>query len=395
MYRQHALFFRFSGIKKLTFVIMIVSLAMALVSTIWAVYLDSFFHDVAMVGIFSSILTLISFFSYLFFIPLIERSDKAKLFSLSLLLFSFNYVLFSFNSSFSFFVILAVLITILSTIRITSFGILVKDFSEDSSLSKNEGMVYSFRNLAWVIGPLIAGYLANKYNISLIFIISALLFFIAFIFFNLLKISDKNKSKKINKGIFKNLFDFFKERNRTYAYILGGGVNLWWSLIYLFIPLFIIRNGLNDLWIGYFLFVVAVPLILFEYPFSKLAGKIGFKKMFKIGFLIPTVLVFACFFIPNIYIILILLAIASLGLAMLEPTTEAYFFDILKKDEISRFYGPYNTAIDTGQFIGRIIPSLFLLFLPFKSIFLIYGLLMFMMVIISFKIKDVVEKNDK
>ena len=387
--------FIFTGIGKLTFVIIIVSLAMALVSTIWAVYMDSFFHEISKVGLFSSVLTIISFFSYFFFIPLIEKSNKAKLFSISLFLFSLNYFLFALNKSFAIFIFLSFLITILTTIRITSFGILVRNNSKKETLSKNQGIIYSFRNLAWLIGPLIAGYLANKYNISLIFIISAFLIFLAFISFNFLKITDKNKTKESKKGIIKNFIDFFRNKNRVYAYILGGGVNLWWSLIYLFIPLFIIRNNLNDLWIGYFLFAVAIPLILFEYYFSKLAGKIGFKKIFKIGFLIPAIISLICFFIPNIYIILILLVLASLGLAMLEPTTEAYFFDILDRKEVSRFYGPYNTSIDSSSFIGRIIPSLLLFLLPFKYIFLIFSLFMFIMVIISYQIKDSVEKNEK
>ena len=133
--------------------------------------------------------------------------------------------------------------------------------------------------------------------------------------------------------------------------------------------------------------------MLFEFHFSKLAGKIGFKKIFKIGFLIPALLVIICFFINNIYIILGLLVLASIGLAMLEPTTEAYFFDTIKNKDECRFYGPYNTTVEVNDFLGKILSATLLIFLPFKYIFLLFGAFMLFFVFISFKIKDIVENK--
>ena len=158
-------------------------------------------------------------------------------------------------------------------------------------------------------------------------------------------------------------------------------------------PLFIIRQGLSVSWIGYFLFAVAVPLVLFEYKFSKLVGKKGFKKIFQMGFLIVAVFSFLCFFIGNIYIIMILLTLASIGMAMLEPTTEAYFFDILKKKEELRYYGPYKTKEDVNNFLGKILASSLLIILPFKYIFLLFALFMLIMFFLSSKTKRIIEKN--
>jgi len=108
----------------------------------------------------------------------------------------------------------------------------------------------------------------------------------------MLRIKDLNIKKKPDFNITKNFFAFFKSKDRVISYILGGGVNLWWILIFLFMPLFILRQGLDDLWIGYFLFASMVPLVALTYLFAKKAGKIGFKRIFKIGFLIPAVLSF-------------------------------------------------------------------------------------------------------
>jgi len=83
------------------------------------------------------------------------------------------------------------------------------------------------------------------------------------------------------------------------------------------------------------------------------------------------------------------------GLAMLESTTESYFFDISKKKEELRFYGPYNTTIDVNQFIGSLLSATLLLVLPFKYIFLLFASFMFFMFFISFKVRKIVESKRK
>ncbi|MCK5625068.1 MFS transporter [Candidatus Pacearchaeota archaeon] len=380
-------------ITKLAIVGFIASLAFAYINTIWAVYMDSFVNSIVLVGFISAFLTLISFLSYFFFIPIIEKQDKSKIYYWSLLTLALGYILFAINTKFYIFVILASLITIITTFRVTSFGIIIKDKSSKTQLSKNEGVIFTFLNLAWVLGPLIAGYIASQFGIRLVFVLSAIFVIIAFLLFRFFKIKDKNIKKKIDKNLIKNLFGFFKDKEKRLAYFIGGGVNLWWVLIYLFVPLFIIRQGLSVSWIGYFLFAVAVPLVLFEYKFSKLVGKKGFKKIFQMGFLIVAVFSFLCFFIGNIYIIMILLTLASIGMAMLEPTTEAYFFDILKKKEELRYYGPYKTKEDVNNFLGKILASSLLIILPFKYIFLLFALFMLIMFFLSSKTKRIIEKN--
>ena len=385
----------FTGIAKLAVIGFLVAISSSFIDTIWSIYLDSFLHSEVIVGFLSAGLTLVSLLSYLIFIPLIEKTNKSKMYFYSLLFFGIAYILFAINTKFYIFIILALIITILSTFRITSYGIIVKDKSQESQLSRNEGLVFTFSNIAWVVGPLIAGYIAEKYNVNIVFVLSAVFVLLALFLFRISNIRDANIKKKTDKNMIKNLIDFFKDKDRVIAYFTSGGMCLWWILIYLFMPLHIIRSGLDNLWVGYFLFAVAVPLILTEYKFSKLAGKWGFKKIFKTGFALIGILSFICFFIGNIYLLLGVLVLASFGMAMLEPTTEAYFFDISKKKEDCRFYGPYNTAIDTNHFVGKVSASVLLIFLPFKYLFLLFGFFMFIMYLLSFKVKNVIENRRK
>jgi len=99
------------------------------------------------------------------------------------------------------------------------------------------------------------------------------------------------------------------------------------------------------------------------------------------------------FFIPNIYFILGILVVAGLGIAMLESTTEAYFFDVISEKERDRFYGLYSTTIELNSFLGSALPAVILLFFPFKTIFLFFGGTMLILSLMSLKIKEVIENK--
>ncbi len=384
--------FAYTGMVNLAIIFFIISLAASLIDTIWAVYLDSFLHNASSVGFFSSFLSFLAFVSAFMIVPFIEKSNKPALYSICLLLTALFNVIFAINKNFLVFVLVAILITLVSVIRMITRGIIVKDGSKRKSLSKNEGIVFSFNNIAWVIGPLIAGFILVELGVPYVFSLSAILVLIGFLLFRIANIKNPKSSKKFDGNAIKNFIDYFRNKDRVIVYMMTMGISFWWVLIYLYVPLFIIKNGLNKGLIGIFLFFVALPLIISEYPFSKIAGRKGAKTLFTIAYGSLIAICIAIFFIKSFYLILGLLVFASFFLAMLEPTTEAYFFDIVgKKGDENRFYGPYNTSLEIGFVLGKVIPAIILLFLPFNYIFLAFAAFFFMLFLLSFKARRVIE----
>lgn len=383
-----------TGIARLSFTNFLIALGAAFSGTVLSIHFNDFLNNEMAVGLIFSLLTFIGFISYFLFIPVIEKYNKVKLFSRVLFFVLLAYLAMFLSKNLYIFIFSVAVLTILSCLRITSFGILVRNCSDNKRLSRNEGIVYTLLNSAWVIGPLIAGVIALEYGNNFVFLFSALFILVAFFSFRGFRVRDKSVRKKLDTNFFRNYLAFFKDKERRIAYILGGGVTLWWAFVYVYIPLHIINSGLSRIWVGYFLFGVAVPLIIFEYSFSKKAGKIGFKKMFFMGYLFTGILALISFFLfENIFIVLALLVLASVFMAMLEPTTEAYFMDLLKDKEMSHFYGPYNTSIDTGHFIANIFATGVLFFFSFKSLFILFAVFMFILALVSLKTKNIVEAN--
>ena len=115
----------------------------------------------------------------------------------------------------------------------------------------------------------------------------------------------------------------------------------------------------------------------------------------RIGISITIIFTIIAFFAANIYLVLMSLIFAAFGMAVLEPTAEAYFLEILKEKEVSRFYGPFYTTHDLNQFIIKIISSLILLVLPFKFLFIFFSLALFIMLLLTVKMKDISEQISK
>jgi MFS family permease len=372
-----------------------VSFAVACIDSIWAIYIDSFIDNVAVVGFISSFLAIVAFFASILFVPIIEKRDKLKLYSFSLFVYMIAFILFSFNNNFYLVVLLSFFLTLAYSLKISCFGLLVRDNSDRSRLARNEGVIYTAINISYLVAPLIAAYVLSKFGFRYVFFLAAFFIFLGMIFFRFSKIWGGEIKNKIDGDVIKNFFVFFKNGDRLISYFISMGITAWWALIYVFIPLMITRSGIGVVWVGYFLFATVIPVVLLEYYFSKWAGKHGFKKIFKIGYMWVAVFSVLCFFSTNVYLTLLLLILANIGIAMLEPTTEAYFFDILKKNQQYRFYGPYNTAVDSGSFVGKISASILLVFLPFKFVFLLFGAFMFGLFLLSFKAKSIIESRRK
>ena len=375
-------------ITKLGVFYLFLAIGVSIVSTIWSVYLNSFLHNSSLVGFITSFFMVAQVGAFIFLIPFIEKVNKIKMFIFSLIFLFVSYFFFSIYSNIYVVIILGTLISIFTSLRVTLFGLLVRDKTEDDSVSKNEGIIYALLNSAWLIGPLIAGYVAKTYGFKSVFFIASIFVLISIFTFDLFKIKDSRRTKKIDKNMIPVVLEFFKNKGRVITYFISIAVNFWWAFIYIYVPVYIVNNGYGEVVLGLFLAIVTLPLIFLDYIFGKLAGKKGFKKLFFIGFITLGILSISCFFIHNLYWILGILILASFSVSMIEPTTDAYFFDIIEEEERDRYYGIYTTSGNIGNLIGSLFAAVLLLVLPFKSLFILYGAPMILLAFFVLKIEE-------
>jgi len=382
---------RLKTIDKLGFSYLVALIGFASIGTIWSLYLKSFLGNTSYVGFFAMFFAVVSFLAYFFIIPIVEKNSKTSLLFLVFFIYMTSYFIFSFYSNLYLIIIIGIIMSIAGSLRITLFGLIVRDKSRASNVAKNEGLIFSFLNSAWFIGPILAGYISQRASFNYIFFFAGFLILISMIMFYFFKVKDNRVDKKIDRNALKVFAEFFKSRERRLIYLVSCATSFWWALIYVYMPIFIIENGFSSFIVGFFISAVVVPLIACEYYFGKMAGSRGFKGLFFRGHFLVGIIAIFCFFFPNPAFVITIMILASFGIAMVEPTQEAYFFDITKKNERDKFFPPYTTSIDMGHLTANLLAAVILLLLPFKFIFLLFGFGMLIVSCCSLMIRDHIE----
>lgn len=380
---------RFKLTTKISVARMFSSIALASVDTIWALYMNSFNISESTIGFISAFLVALTFIFSIKSTSILEKMNEYKLLLMSLSALVISYLLVSLYKNLYFFVGVFVIVYIANIYRTNTFDIIFRDKSKDSELSANEGLLYSIINIGWLTGPLIAGYVMAYFNLETVFVTSAL--FMAVCLFFLLTM-DIRLPRKYFKGedfkVMENLKEFVKRKDFLHNYVIAMGVDIWWALIYIYMPLFIVKSGVNSEIVGFFLAAVIFPLVFFEFEVGKLVSKYGFRRFFVLGFFILGAFALLSFFTMDIYLIMVYLVLASFSMAFIEPLVDAYFFEGIKKEEEEKYYPLFGTYENAGDITGKFLIALVLLFTPNNFAYLTIAIIMFVLGLLSFRVKN-------
>lgn len=393
MHIIHAKKLMLSRSKHLSLVVLFIALATASIGTIWSAYLKEFGLAESTIGLISSAIVILNLI-YLIIAPrLLQKTKQTKILLVSLALLVIFYIAIGTVNTLSFLLFAILFIAGLDILKFSSFNILFKENTQDKELNKEEGFMHALINVSWLLGPLAAGYIMLKQDTHSVFFLSALYLIIGiFLFKGSNAKNPHNKKKKQKMHTFQNIKSFLKKENLHKSYIMAAGINVWWPLIYIYVPLFILNNGLNESSIGVFIAAVVIPLVILETKIGKLSEKLGFRFFFSVGFLGLSIIAISLFFIHNIIIQLILLVIASIFAACIEAIQDTYFFKSVKKEHDEEKYFPlFATSLYVGAFIGRSFVAAVLIFLQNRYAYLTIGILMLYFFYVAMKI----DKKDK
>ena len=322
-------------------------------------------------------LLLISFLFTINSARILERFKQTNLLIFAIGFSLLSYLLIGIFNTLPAFLILISLVMIARALRIESFNIIFRDNLKDKDLNEKEGLMYSVLNLGWLVGPLIAGFFMVRFGLSSVFIFASIFFAIALLLFLAMNLKDIKKERvKIDDNSWKNFFDFVKNKKQHQPYLVSFGLQVWWSMIYVYVPLFIIMNGLKEPAVAIFMSLVVLPLILMEKHVGKWSARIGLKFFFAKGFLGLAILSLILFFVQDITLQLGFLFLGSLFASFIEPLQDTFFFKRTKKLEEEKYYPLFQTARDTGGLLGKLLFALILLFLDYHFVYLAMFVLM-------------------
>jgi len=360
--------------------------------TIFPLVADGIFKSEAVVGVFFSFIAFVLFVGSLASTVLFKSVSRVKLIKVSLLGVTVSLLLFTVTTSIitlPFVEVLRALFTLFVGIALSLY---VRDTAVKGKLGLAEGRYYLYANIGWLIGPLIGGWLADYVSYNSVFIFSSVLYLISFLIVqhhHMKKhqiIMNANETH-ILKNLYSNTKAFFKYPELRKVYLIALGLNFWWVLHTIYIPIYIFNNGFSESVVGYVLAGGIIPLILLEKWVGKASDKKGLKLFLTAGFLILAIFIALFQLIPIIALVLILMIVVNVGSALIEPLQETYLFKIIKPKDEERFYGVYNTSDPAANTIGPLVCAALITFGGMAALWYGSAVIMLLLMFVALTVK--------
>lgn len=311
--------------------------------------------------------------------------------ALSYLILSLDLIIKSNKISGLIFVIVFMIAFVFQNLAFFNLDIFLENITKNKETGGIRGLFLTAMNLAFIVGPLIAGLMVPNINeagkvYALGSIILLPVIFIARRYFYNFEDPEYKKS-----ALWKTALKVKKNINLYRIFVSNLILRLFFSWMVIYTPLFLHQVmgfdlGSITIIIGFAL----IPFILLEAPLGKIADtKFGEKEILTIGFLITAISTGLISFIisQSIIVWIGILFMTRVGASMIEIMTETHLFKKIDDEDIDTM-GLYRAVRPLAYIIGPIIASFLLIFINIQYIFIVFGAVVLFGIRYSSRLKD-------
>lgn len=258
--------------------------------------------------------------------------------------------------------------------------IFIEHFGDPKTIGRTRGIFLFFVSLAWMISPLITSYLIRVDGYKAVYLLA----FGATILmtFGLLFSVRKFEDKIYKRTPFFETYKYLKTNHHMLSItIINFILQFFYAWMIVYTPIYLHQHiGLTWQQTGIIFTMMLSPFVLFELPIGILIDKYHVRKrtLLYIGVAIMglSTLTISLIFSQSILIWGIILFATRTGAALIEATSEIYFFTHIKEED-THLLGVYRDMTHVAYIIAPLLATLIFMFLPFQYLFLILGLLIF------------------
>ncbi|MDQ5971783.1 MAG: hypothetical protein QG566_729 [Patescibacteria group bacterium] len=265
-----------------------------------------------------------------------------------------------------------------NTLVLFCIDIFIEHFGTPKTVGRTRGFYLTVTNLAWIASPVLAGFLITHEGgyraIYMVAFVMAILMSLGMFLF-----VKKFRDKTYVKTPFLKIYKFLKTNTHIRAITLINFIlQFFFAIMVIYVPLYLnIHIGLSWQKLGIIFTMMLLPFVLLGIPLGKLIDKYHVRKRFllTIGFLVMAI---STMFISqmNTQSVLfwgILLFMTRVGAAIVETTSEIYFFTHVREED-AYLLSIFRDMHPVSYVIAPLLGSLFLLFFPFKFLFIALGI---------------------
>lgn len=290
-----------------------------------------------------------------------------------------------------------ILITILfimfeasATMLVFSMDIFLESLSKTNDTGTVRGTYLSIVNSAWILAPIVAGFILADGQYWKIYLASII------VFLPVLSITygsmERFKDSKYHHISFSKILTDIPRHKNTYKILVSNFLlQFFYAWMIIYTPIYL-RTYMGFDWqvIGVIFTIMLFPFAILEAPLGRLADeRWGEKEMLTAGFVIIGIATICLAFIPgaDFWLWSAGLLTTRIGASAVEIMNETYFF---KKNPEDRpdVVSLFRMTRPLAYIIAPLIATALLQFIDYRMLFVVLGLIMFLGVRYSLTLKD-------
>lgn len=261
------------------------------------------------------------------------------------------------------------------------------DFISKEQLANAESRKIFMAGGAYVIFPGIGTWTYVNVGPEAPFLLSGIFILFLGLVFWVLRIKEAGKIEKPKSGylsVRKNLLVYFRNPHMRIAYLIAVTRSSAWVVFFIYAPVYLINLGVDTQYVGFVMGAI-ISILFFSSYFAQLATYLGIRKSIFYSFLISGICFFLIGIIPtNIFLGIILLVLATLGIDMLDIIGNIPFMRMVTP----RVRTEMTTVFSTWRELSlALTPGLSALILTIASMSGIFAILGVTLIVVAFSTK--------
>lgn len=263
--------------------------------------------------------------------------------------------------------------------------------------SKNEdsgrvrGLYIFFSGVGFIAGPVVGGFLADRYGFTVIFFVAIVCYVVIFLL-ALSRYLTEGTSEMLKKvSLLSSARQLGYNRDMRNIYIISFLLEGFYTMSVITFPIILIKSGLTLAQAGLIFTVMILPFIVFSYPAGCLADRRWGEKEILVGamvFLGIALLVISQTESGGMFLWMGLFFATRVGAAIMETMRDSYFYKRVDGDDLA-LISFFRTARAVGSILAAGITFLFLYFgRSYGEVFIFFSVCFFMGIILALQLKD-------
>lgn len=280
---------------------------------------------------------------------------------------------------------------VVRSLALLNIDILLEEVTSDKETGNTRGLFLTFLNLAFIIGPLVAGLLiVDVLDAGRVYLWGAI-FLIPVILLTRKYFKDHEDPRYAKSQIWNSIKMVFKNANLHRIFAATFLLKFFFAWMVIYTPIFLTSTiGFELKEVGLMMAIALLPFVLLEYILGKIADeKLGEKEILTAGFVVISLATGLIFFIDSssFAVWASILFVTRIGASMIEIMSETYLFKKIDSDDIS-IIGLHRSIRPFAYILGPVTASILLIFVDIRTLFIILAFIMLFGLYYSLTLKD-------